>query len=178
MSSVAIVPIVRSLGAIMADAVLEEKHEDEFVITDHPVEVGALVSDHVYKLPSRLTLNYLWSLSGNQNKAKDPNFLRTIYQQILQLGVNRIPFQVQTGKRTYQNMVVQRIGVDTDNWNENVLNVRVECREVQIATTQVVNIPAMANQLFPQKTFPPINQGPVNLIPGTNFNSAAAPPAP
>ncbi len=41
----------------------EESHHDAMVITNHPVQLGATVSDHMYKLPAEVTLRYGWSNS-------------------------------------------------------------------------------------------------------------------
>jgi hypothetical protein len=36
------------------DATIEEVHNDELEITDHPVEKGTTISDHAFKRPSEL----------------------------------------------------------------------------------------------------------------------------
>jgi hypothetical protein len=47
--------------------VLEEMHDDEIVITDHPVEKGAQIADHFYKKPSELTIRCAWSNSPSSS---------------------------------------------------------------------------------------------------------------
>lgn len=42
---------------------IEERHHDEIVITDHPVEKGAQISDHFYKLPAEVVIRCAWSNS-------------------------------------------------------------------------------------------------------------------
>lgn len=37
----------RSVGGFVANVTVEENHSDELVITDHPIEQGTVVSDHV-----------------------------------------------------------------------------------------------------------------------------------
>lgn len=51
------------LQPIVAQAVIEEAHEDELEITDHPVEVGSVISDHAYLRPARVTIRCAWSNS-------------------------------------------------------------------------------------------------------------------
>lgn len=56
------------LQDITAQAVIEERHTDEMEITEHPVEIGASISDHAYKLPSEVIIRMAWSNSpSNQN---------------------------------------------------------------------------------------------------------------
>lgn len=42
---------------------IEELHHDEIVITDHPVEKGARISDHFYKQPAEVVIRCAWSNS-------------------------------------------------------------------------------------------------------------------
>lgn len=52
-----------TLPDIIAQAVVEERHQDELEVTDHPVEVGAMIADHAYKRPATVTLTLGWSNS-------------------------------------------------------------------------------------------------------------------
>lgn len=51
------------LGDIIAQATLEEKHEDNLEVTNHPVEQGASITDHAFKRPSEVILHLGWSNS-------------------------------------------------------------------------------------------------------------------
>lgn len=48
-------------------ATLEERHEDEMEITDHPVEQGTVISDHAFKRPSCRHDQFGWSDSPNNS---------------------------------------------------------------------------------------------------------------
>ena len=160
----------RSLAGFVADAVVEEQHSDELIITEHPVEQGSVIADHAYKLPSRVVLTYVWSGGGGQNITQSNTFLTDIYAQLLQLQVDRTLFQVFTGKRVYDNMLLKELGVDTDKRTENILHVRAHCQEILLSTTQLVSINGdAAAMLFPSLTAPILNQGTQNLNPAPNF---------
>jgi hypothetical protein len=164
-------PAKRGLSNIFADVVIEEIHQDESVITQHPVEEGATISDHAYDKPSEVVLTYGWSMSSPQNNDKEGDaFLRNVYQSLLQLKSQRIPFKIFTGKRVYPKMLVQGIHVTTDRSTENFLYVKITCQEIITATTQTVQISDSAVQSLPSKTGPDQEQGQVNLQPGTNFD--------
>ncbi len=64
----------RSMGTFVADCVVEERHDDSWVITEHPVEQGSVISDHIYKLPATVTLSYLWSMASPLNTASSQAF--------------------------------------------------------------------------------------------------------
>ena len=48
---------------IIAQATVEEIHNDELDITDHPVENGTTISDHAFKRPEKVTIRCGWSNS-------------------------------------------------------------------------------------------------------------------
>lgn len=174
--STVLIRTVRNVGGIIADAVLEERHSDEMVMTDHPVEVGSTITDHAYRLPATLVLTYVWSLGSNQNTTKDVDFLKGLYQQFLALMISTTLLQVVTGKRIYKNMLIEAIDVVTDHNTENLLEIRLSLRELLFAVTQLATqaTPA-AQQTIPQRTSSTIQQGQKNLQPGVNFNSQYTP---
>lgn len=56
-----------TLPDIIAQATFEEKHTDDLEITEHPVEQGAMISDHAYKRPAKLVMNLGWSNSPSSS---------------------------------------------------------------------------------------------------------------
>lgn len=172
MSSPVISPVQiklpRSLGTIVFDAVIEERHEDNWVMTEQPVEVGTVVTDHIYKLPSGLDITAVTSMGSPQNRGQDNSFLKSLYNTLLGLGGTLIP--VQTGKRAYKNMSIRSLRIDTDKTKENSLFVAVSLQEILFATTTLVSVTPISAQALPERTAATINQGPVNTQPAPNFN--------
>ncbi|MBB3004357.1 hypothetical protein FHX57_006739 [Paraburkholderia tropica] len=52
---------------LIPDATIEEMHNDDMEITDHPVEQGTAISDHAFKRPSELMVTAGWSDSPNNS---------------------------------------------------------------------------------------------------------------
>lgn len=52
-----------ALGPIVAQVVIEERHHDELQITEHPVEQGASIADHAFKMPAEVVIRCGWSNS-------------------------------------------------------------------------------------------------------------------
>lgn len=177
MSSPVITPVSiklpRSIGTISFDAVVEERHEDKWVMTNQSVEVGSTITDHIYKLPAALDITAVTSMGSPQNKTQDLSFLKTLYSQLLALGGVLLP--VQTGKRIYKNMAIETLRVNTDKNNENWLSVTVSMQEILLVTTTLVTVTPMENQALPQRTAATINQGPVNVQSAPNFNPTPVP---
>ena len=154
----------RSIGTILPDVVVSEKHQDELEMTDHPVEAGATITDHAFKLPAVVVIQCGFGASGPSTV--DPFALHEavnlsdIYDQLLQLQDPPTLVNVVTGKRLYKNMLIKSIAVQTDVDTENVLMVTVTCRQVIIATTQNITVPAPASdQTEPQTTQSVTNTG-------------------
>ena len=52
-----------NFAPIIAQATIEEVHHDELMITSHPVEQGAPITDHAFKVPSEVVIRFAWSNS-------------------------------------------------------------------------------------------------------------------
>jgi hypothetical protein len=104
-------------------------------------------------------------LSGNSQDQ-----IKAVYQQLLQLQSDRVPFDVFTGKRAYKQMLIRTLDVVTDETRENVLWVTAACRQVLIAETQTVSIPASASAMrFPEQTLPVEQLGGTSLLPAATM---------
>ena len=140
----------RNVAGFVADVTVEEEHTDELTITDHPVEYGASITDHSYKMPARLVLRLGWSNSSPQ--ATDDDYVREVYANMLALQADRSPFDVTTGKRQYTNMLFQTLSMTTTEETENSLQLTASLREVIIVQTQFTTTPDATNMADPSKT--------------------------
>jgi hypothetical protein len=173
------VSILRSVGGMTPDVTIEEEHSDQLVVTDHPVQGAAngnaTVSDHAYKLPAEVVITYGWSPGGPGNATASSTYLNDIYNQILALQNTRAIFTIYTGRRTYDNMILQAVSMTTDRNTENALIVRLACREIMFVQTQTVQIsldPTTQNN--PQRTLGVTQRGIQPLQSGSSFNRGAA----
>ena len=158
-------------GVMFPDTVMEERHDDDSVITENPVESGSVVNDHAYDLPQDLEIVAVWDPVKQANG--QPGFLETQYQQVLNLKQAKILLNVVTGKRSYQNLLLKGVSEITDKDSENVLMLRLTFKQLLLTFTQTVTITSAAQQTLPQKTMPTINNGNASLLPGTNFNAGS-----
>jgi hypothetical protein len=51
----------KSIGELVVDAIIRENHQFSAQITEHPVEDGSSIGDHVYNLPITLDLDCIIS---------------------------------------------------------------------------------------------------------------------
>jgi uncharacterized membrane protein len=186
----------RSMGGFTAQVVLREVHTDELEITDQPVEQGARITDHAYKRPQEVCIECGWSnspqniglMSGLIGAATGTiggiasiltgnslDQIRDIYAKLVALQDSREPFDVQTGKREYKNMLIKSLVTTTDKETENSLFVTAILREVIIVKTQVLTIGAdQEDQAEPEDTMPPVDEGEKQPNSALNYNHGAA----
>lgn len=142
-----------STNLIVPSVVISEKHSDTLEITEHPVEVGAAISDHAYKRPSEVVMEVGFAGGGSLLDFVDTSSLgltlglspREVYENLISLQNSREPFDVVTGKRIYHNMLIRAIEVTTDRTTENVLSAVLTLREVIITSTTTTQVAAKSD---------------------------------
>lgn len=166
----------RNIGGFTADVTIEEQHVDRMRITEHPVEQGAAITDHAYKMPAQVTIRAGWS-NSSPAALGNPSYISTIYSSFLALQAARELFDIVTGKRSYTNMLIETLIETTDKEHENAMMLVVECKEVIIATTQTVSVGSSSNMANPQINGATQQVGTVSATPNpTGFNASATPP--
>jgi Dit-like phage tail protein len=163
----------RSMGGIIPDITISERHLDTLAITDHPVERNAVISDHCFMLPYEVVLTYGWS-NSSRNAGGDQTYVDTLYYELKALQEAREPFTILTGKRVYTDMLLHRLLTETNQDTENSLIVVAECRQVIIVGTQLLTVPANSQQAAPQITGAVQNNGSVAPSSSNSYNSPAA----
>lgn len=186
----------RSIGEFTAQVTLSEQHSDDLEITQHPVELGAEITDHSFKKPADLVIVAGWSnspassstlaallaipgatISGIQSllSGSTKSQVNDIYAKLLALQNKREPFDVYTGKRIYKNMLIKSLSTTTSKETENALIVTVTLRQVLLVSTRTVTVPTdPANLSSPPSTQAPVNRGQQSLQPGTSYTPPAA----
>lgn len=137
----------RSFDTFFPDVVIREVGRDELVITSHPVERGAAISDHAFVQPVEIEMVCGWS----DSTAGYVGASRQVYEDLIALQKEREPFEVTTGKRIYENMLLASVMQQTDEKSENVLLVTARFREVIIVSTETTSAPNSAQE-SPNKT--------------------------
>jgi hypothetical protein len=142
----------RSIDTLKASVTVEEIHEDALEITDFPIDSGANITDHAYIKPISLEISCFFSVFQAP--------LSETYQKLLDLQASRQPFDVVTGKRSYKNMLLQILRVNTDRSTENILSVQMSLRQITIVSVEQTSVPASkSNQKTPESTQPIENAG-------------------
>jgi len=143
------------VGLVQFDCSVSETHSDEATVTEHPVEEGTNISDHIRKGPASLELNgivtntpivYLASLQAisplDGDLAPVQDRAELAYAELQQIMKDGRTVEVVTSLRTYQNMALTGMSVTRDATTGQVLNCSLSLREITVAVTQTVKAPA------------------------------------
>ncbi|MCA8339497.1 phage baseplate protein [Burkholderia multivorans] len=176
----------KSIGNIKIAVSIEERHNDELTITEHPVEVGANINDHAFRRPSEVVMRCGWSnadyeaLLGTFQALFDgglpsDDYVSGVYSQLIALQRSRQPFDVVTSRRQYQSMLIAGLSVTTDAKTSAALIVTATLRELRLVTSKVTTLPPKANQADPSATSEVQDMGTKRLIAGNPSPGGAVP---
>jgi len=113
----------RSIGPVFIDVVVEESATAAMEIPSHPVERGAKISDHAWRLPTTLKMtNITQDVTGPWRALND----------IMALAE---PFDILNGFDLFPNMMIESIEPQRDVIWANVLFFTVSLKEVIIVET-------------------------------------------
>jgi len=152
----------RRIGEITANVVIDESTNDTLTITKQPVQQGASITDHAYKEPTVFNTTILF----RDNPAKS---LSKIYQELLDLQVSRVPFDIVTPKRIYRSMLIATLAMTTDKSTENILKITASFQEVIIVPVTTTTVPRQ-KQKFASSTSKTENAGKKSAL-ATGFDA-------
>lgn len=135
-----------TIGGLVLDVTFEEEHRLSSDVTDHPVEGGGTIQDHVVLSPRMLKISGFVTDTPLVASGLPLGSLRTsaAFAMLEQLWLARIPFIVITQLRVYPSMVIDRLSVPR---NSREGSVRFECtfKEITTVSSQNTTIPASSS---------------------------------
>lgn len=139
------------IGVVQMDATLSEVHTSEADVTEHPVEEGANITDHIRRLPEAVEINgivsntpivFLASLTAESPLENDVTPVTdragAAYDELIRIKDQGELVTVVTTLRDYENMALTSVVVNRDAQSGNVMNAQLSLREIIIAKTKDV----------------------------------------
>ena len=132
-----------SIGGFFFDAVFRTEHSLHTVITSHPVQNGANISDHAYLEPARVTMEIGMSDVGSStifgqfmaNSSKS----KAAFEALLKMREKRLPVDISTRLKSYKNMMIEDLSFPDDINTFYGLRATVSMRQVIIAEVAKVS---------------------------------------
>ena len=141
-----------SLDSVVLDATTTETHTGTAQVTDHPVEDGADISDHIIQQPDQIDIvgivtntpigiverigNILAGAesggpAGAASAAFDPERAEDAYNVLRELKDTGTLVTITTKLRTYENMAITRVSVSRDARTGDAVPLAISAREVR-----------------------------------------------
>ena len=179
---------VNKIGSIKIPVTIEERYSDKMTTTDHPIEQGAAITDHAYRMPSELVMTCGWTQSSfvalggaisalfdSSVEGAGTKYIDDIYSQLRSLKDTRTLLNVQSSKRLYYNMLIVGIEVTNDEKSVNTLVSSITMKQISIVSTKATSMPPRANQGLASDTLSTTSGGRATLEVGSPSPGGASP---
>lgn len=128
--------VQNSIGAISIDATIEETHERSTEVTDHPVEGGSFIQDHIINAPRRLTM--VCMVTDTPLNREPGLHAQAAFNALEELRDARQLFTVVSGFKVYENMAFESLTMPKTR--EGALRFTATMKQITLTTGQVVPI--------------------------------------
>ncbi len=124
---------------IELDASLSETYSHDSVVTEHPVEGGQNITDHVRVQPVRLSIDGFISNHAIARTLVNLDFTRAedLYTILRDWQKQAARLTVTTGLDEYEDLVLKSFSVTRDKETGNALPIRLEFVEIQTVESQL-----------------------------------------
>lgn len=120
------------------DAALSEEHTFDSEVTEHPVEKGADISDHVRARPIEVTIDGVVSDTpiGSLAQRRTGVPSSDAFARLMQIRDAREPITIQTSLKTFENMILQSLSAPRDSSTGDAFRFRASFIQVQLVTNE------------------------------------------
>ena len=123
-----------SIGDFFFDAVFKTEHTANMIITEHPIQTGAPVSDHAYMEPVEISVEIGMSDVNGEGTSLQ------MYQQLKALMNLREPFTVVTRLESYSDMLIASLSVPDDYTTMHSLKAGIVFKQVRVVSVATVEV--------------------------------------
>ena len=150
--------LVSGDGAVLLtlDASLSQQHEMSATATEHPVEEGADITDHVQPQLPRLTIQGVYSATSLVDDDAVAGRELDAWSTLEQIIDAAVPVTVITTLKTYTNMVLLRVSTARDGRQD--IRPTLELRQIRRVDQQTVTLPPEKIKKTAQKKSGPSTQ--------------------
>lgn len=146
-----------SIAGVNIDGIISEDHDRQWRTTDHPVELGANITDHTIIEPKKLTIvgeitdtplggaafGAIIDTVGRFGTSTENGGTRSQqgYQQLIAVANARDVISVQTKLQLYDSMIISSIRTLQDKDSSKIVRFQMDLKEIFVVETEVVDIP-------------------------------------
>ena len=151
------------LGEIKLDIIITESASSTSRITKNPVENGADMNDHIIIEPMSFKMTAVVSNSISNildlPTALDRTKAQSAWNDLLELQMNREPFTLVQGLKTYDNIVIQSLTETQDKDTSKGLFFTATLTEIIVASTDGAPVTGFLTDDISDQMVPSTNGG-------------------
>lgn len=144
-TQLAYISSVKALATVTFDVSESESHKSSAKVTDHPVEEGANIADHVVVGADTLSLTAWVSNTPIVNDVEAPfvdaQRAEAAHKELRRMKDAASTCRVVTTLRVYKSMVITSVNVTRDASTGHALAVSVDLQQIRTATSEEVEAP-------------------------------------
>jgi hypothetical protein len=142
------------IGEIKVDAFIRETHSLASEITEHPVENGSTIADHIYNKPvaisiegiitnTPMTIVGLAAFDSFKRFVQDESndFAQIAFTKIEEIFNKREPISIATSLKTYEHMVLESLSIERGGGNCASLNFSCTAKQIRVVTQKLLDLP-------------------------------------
>ncbi len=146
------------IGELELDAIVSERHNFSSEITEHPVESGSVIADHIYNKPISIDLDCIitntpmtWvgltAFDSFQrfNAGENNDFSEIAFKKIEEIFKKREPITIATSLKSYDNMVLESLSVERGGGTSSSLHFNCAAKQIRIVDQLLVKISKAKN---------------------------------
>lgn len=123
------------VGLLRLDATLQEVHERSSTITDHPIETGSFIQDHIQRDPRKLFMEGFITDTALSGRSVG---VQGAYELLDLTWRSRIPFFVISGLHVYPLMAFETLTMPKTR--EGALRFSCTMKEITMTSTTTVQV--------------------------------------
>ena len=127
--------MITKSGYVTFDAILKTEHSASVTLTQHPVQIGAQISDHAIVEPEEITLEV-----GVSDASRGDGYCVTFFQTMMGVLHQREPVTLGTRLMTYPDMVLVSISAPDDYTTMHALKLTMMFQRVRVVSVSGVTV--------------------------------------
>lgn len=127
-----------TIADLIVDAAAREEHNFEADVSEHPVETGAAITDHVRAKPPTVVIEGIVSdtplepVASLRNDDALPSYTARV--RLFEIWYAREPVTIETTVSVYKNMVMQSFNITEDGETGEACRFRATFKQIKLIT--------------------------------------------
>lgn len=133
-----------AIGEVILDVAISETHTLQARATEHPVESGCSIINHIQVMPDSIQLDGIISNTPTAFLGLPALGLRQAsdaFQQLEELMKSGQPVQIVTSLKTYKNMALENLTIKRTAANSDALCFSCSAKQIRMVESKIISLP-------------------------------------